>query len=141
MKKISLSLFIILLCLQGLSQTISPNVDVEQCPTPNFPNGAGYTYVITFDDNASKFSIGTKTNCEVSFYSTPYNNDTLKASIVVQFADQSAQEHKFEVKKGATVVKTFVFTKIKSITDRDNRRRYNIYQFTYLQHITGVCSI
>lgn len=118
MKRCTLTIFIVIKSLFGFSQTISPNVDVELCPTTNFPNGAGYAFVITFDDNATKFSIGTKSNCEVLFYSTPYNNDTLKASISVQFKDQSAGEHKFEIKKGATLVKTFVFTKIKSIADR-----------------------
>ena len=36
---------------------------------------------------------------------------------MVQFKDQSEGEHKFEIKKGTAVVKTFVFTKIKSIAD------------------------
>ena len=36
----------------------------------------------------------------------------------MQFKDQSAAEHKFEIKKGTTVVKAFVFSKIKSIADR-----------------------
>ena len=39
-------------------------------------------------------------------------------TVVVQFNDQSAGEHKFEIKKGTSVVKTFVFTKINSIKDR-----------------------
>jgi hypothetical protein len=82
-----------------IAQSINPSTDVERCPTINYPNGAGFTYVITFSEHSNKFSIGTQTNCVVTNYTTSFGGDTLKASIIVQFKDQSAQEHKFEIKK------------------------------------------
>lgn len=101
-----------------LGQTIDPAEDFERCPTPNYPNGAGQSHTITFPDSAKFYSIGTTTNCTIMFYNNNISGEPFKATCTIQFKDQSAQEHKFEVKKGATVVKTFVFTKIKSIADR-----------------------
>lgn len=119
MKKINLlSIFLFTTKIIFSQISIIPNVDIEQCPTPSYPTGAGFTYVLTFTDNANKFSIGAKTNVEVSPLSTPYGGDTLKASVIIQFKDQSAGEHKFEIKKGSSIVQTFVFTRIKSIADR-----------------------
>lgn len=99
MKHIKLLLLFVIIFTFGKSQTINPLEGFEQCPTPNFPNGAGYIYIISFSDTASEFTIGTETNCKVQFYTTPYNNDVTKASISLQFKDQSAVSTSLKLKK------------------------------------------
>lgn len=118
MKHFTLVLFSISISCVLFGQTLDPATDIERCPTPNYPNGAGQSHTLTFPDSAKYYSIGTTTNCIISFYNNNVSGEPFKATCTIQFKDQSAAEHKFEIKKGTTVVKTFVFTKIKSIADR-----------------------
>lgn len=116
MKHFYLLIFIKFLNNLCYGQSIDPAEDFERCPTVSYPNGAGYSYTITFNDTAAEFSISNKVNCDVTAIQT--TGDVFKGTVIVKFKDQSAGSHSFQILKGSTVVKTFTFTRIRSIADR-----------------------